>query len=369
LRRKRLFLHFLGRIRPFTLQFHSRALGNIADSFITEWMSLHQNCPTLWHYTNARGLLGILQNNELWFTDASFLNDASEMSYAVELTKRIVDKGLEDSGISPTVKEYLESFLRSIISHRDNIREYAFVNPTFVCCFCEEADSLHLWRAYSDHGRGYSIGLYPDHIINKLRPIRLSERAIHNDKLVETWHHFRPFLSRVIYNEEGQERIINRLLDLLVQAINAAPSEFPSGNVNNIHKMIATSRLFRLFYLCLFCFKHPTFKDEREWRLIYAPDFSKSEASIESIPISELHYRASGHYFVPYLKVDVAKEAEVEYQNQKVKMKALEFETIIAGPGLDARLARASFNAYALRNGYLGSNVGVEQSIVPLRSL
>ena len=350
-----------------TVKLLKERLANIADSFISEWMMLHQNCPTLWHYTDASGLLGILQNNELWFTDASFLNDASEMSYAVELTKRIVDKRLKESDLSPAHREYLDSFLRSIVSHRDNIREYGFVNPTFICCFCEEADSLHLWRAYSDHGRGYSIGLYPDHIA--LGPIRLSERATQNGKLIETWYPFRPFLCRVIYNEQEQEKIINRLLDLLVQAIITAPSEFPVGSENNVHKIIASSRFFRLFYLCLFCFKHPTFKDEREWRLIYAPDFFKRDADIESIPIAQIHYRTSGSYFVPYLKIDVAKETEVEHEDKQVKIKKLVFETVFAGPGLDIRLARAAFNAYALRNGYLGTNVGVQESKVPLRSL
>lgn len=345
-------------------------LADISGSFIDEWLRIHADYPgTLWHYTNAQGLLGILQNNELWFSDASFLNDASEMSYAVELTEKLVAERLKVESVTPLEKEYLESFLKSIISHRDNIKDYAFVNPSFVCCFCEEADSLHLWRAYSDHGRGYSIGLYLDHIIRKLAPIRLAERAVHNDRLVETWHYFRPFLCKVIYQEEEQQRIINRLLDMLVQAIKDAPAEFPSGDVNNIHKMIVTSRLFRLFYLCLVCFKHPTFKDEREWRLIYAPDFFREDKDPGSASIAELHYRPSGSYFVPYLKVDVSREIEVEHEGSKVKMKKLVFETIFSGPGLDERLARASFNAYALRNGYLGFNVGMRPSKVPLRSL
>jgi hypothetical protein len=40
---------------------------------------------TVWHYTNAAGLLGILRSNVLWATDAFFLNDAAEVTYGIDL--------------------------------------------------------------------------------------------------------------------------------------------------------------------------------------------------------------------------------------------------------------------------------------------
>jgi hypothetical protein len=347
-----------------------KRLEEISDVFISQWRELHAEYPdTLWHYTDAPGFFGLLQNNELWFSDAAFLNDSSEMSYAVDLTEKIVKSRLESLEAGPTVREYLEAFTRSIINKREHLKEYGFVTPAFVSCFCEEPDSLHLWRAYTKGGHGYSIGLFPDHMINKLEPIRIGSRSVSNQSLSERWEHFLPVLCRVIYDEKKQTLIVNNLLDLLIQAINEAPEDFPLGDVNNLHRVITMSRMFTLFYLCLICFKHPTFKDEREWRLIYAPNLWKPELNIDANRVTELCYRISGDYCVPYLKIDISNEMEVDHNNQKTKVKTLEFERIIAGPGMDPRLARASFNAYALRNCYLGSNVGVEQSSVPLRSL
>lgn len=48
-----------------TVRLLKERLANIVDSFTSEGRMLHQNCPTLSHYTDASGLLGLLQNNEL----------------------------------------------------------------------------------------------------------------------------------------------------------------------------------------------------------------------------------------------------------------------------------------------------------------
>jgi hypothetical protein len=38
----------------------------------------------LWHYTTGAGLRGILETNVLWATDVRYLNDESELKYALE---------------------------------------------------------------------------------------------------------------------------------------------------------------------------------------------------------------------------------------------------------------------------------------------
>ena len=40
---------------------------------------------SLFHYTTAAGLLGILRESVLWATEARFLNDAQEAVYARDL--------------------------------------------------------------------------------------------------------------------------------------------------------------------------------------------------------------------------------------------------------------------------------------------
>jgi hypothetical protein len=53
--------------------------------------------PMLYHYTGARGLLGIERSQKLWLTDYRFLNDAEEirfgLSKAVEVAEELVSVG------------------------------------------------------------------------------------------------------------------------------------------------------------------------------------------------------------------------------------------------------------------------------------
>ena len=46
----------------------------------------------MFHYTSPGGLLSILENNEVFFTDIRFLNDKSEDIYLVKLILDILDK-------------------------------------------------------------------------------------------------------------------------------------------------------------------------------------------------------------------------------------------------------------------------------------
>jgi hypothetical protein len=40
---------------------------------------------TLYHYTDASGLHGILENNSLWATHAAYLNDSQEFIYGMQM--------------------------------------------------------------------------------------------------------------------------------------------------------------------------------------------------------------------------------------------------------------------------------------------
>ena len=38
--------------------------------------------PTMFHYTNAAGLMGMIKNREVWATGSNYLNDPTEVSFA-----------------------------------------------------------------------------------------------------------------------------------------------------------------------------------------------------------------------------------------------------------------------------------------------
>jgi len=44
----------------------------------------------LYHYTDANGLLGILESKEIFLTQSDYLNDSSELIHGWEITKKII---------------------------------------------------------------------------------------------------------------------------------------------------------------------------------------------------------------------------------------------------------------------------------------
>jgi hypothetical protein len=62
-----------------------------------DWTSQHllseQNnstiTETLYHYTDMRGLKGILEAGQIWFTDYRHLNDSSELTHGIDIARDV----------------------------------------------------------------------------------------------------------------------------------------------------------------------------------------------------------------------------------------------------------------------------------------
>ncbi|BBH24142.1 hypothetical protein Back11_54870 [Paenibacillus baekrokdamisoli] len=105
---------------------------------------------TLYHYTSASGLLGIISNECLWVSKSNYLNDISETKYINEL---IVDAGRElnlSSNVMYMImseKAYIEYGSNGDVNGQNYYILSLTVNP----------DSLTLWSNYSSY-YGYNIG-------------------------------------------------------------------------------------------------------------------------------------------------------------------------------------------------------------------
>jgi hypothetical protein len=104
----------------------------------------------LYHYTNAGGLLGIIEHNMLWATHINYLNDASELHYA---------RGLVESALSRHERTADSANAREFVRRARGMFDVSKTMDVFVSCFCEEGDLLSQWRGYAQAGEGYSIGV------------------------------------------------------------------------------------------------------------------------------------------------------------------------------------------------------------------
>jgi hypothetical protein len=81
-----------------------------------DWTSQHllseQNssiAATLYHYTDVRGLKGILEAGRIWFTDYRHLNDPSELTHGIDMARDVAHQIA--TGADGRVRLFLEYFL------------------------------------------------------------------------------------------------------------------------------------------------------------------------------------------------------------------------------------------------------------------
>lgn len=110
---------------------------NVLEHFVRE-----QPDGLLFHYTTAAGIIGILENCQLWATEYRHLNDRQEYRIAAHLLK----EQLNTSGLSQTLRH---SFGQLIAKTQEQC---------FVLSFSEAGDQLSQWRAYCPGGSGYALG-------------------------------------------------------------------------------------------------------------------------------------------------------------------------------------------------------------------
>lgn len=288
----------------------------------------------LYHYTDAKGLLGILTNKSFWATDINFLNDAMELKYASDLINRIFDAKMSanDEGL----KEFLEHSKLYLKLHSSSMNAY-------VTCFCEKGNLLSQWRAYGASGAGYSIG-----VISK--SLKGKDREGPGAPVIETR------LRKIIYTKDVQERLvtetIDRFCDLLLRILEET-DEDRKGSVINEFANYLPAELSEYLY----CFKSPVFEEEQEWRVIHTV--------LNYRPYDEdndtLKFRASGGNVIPYIELEFAAPT------QPLVARGYPISSVTFGPSLHPDVTERSL--YVLLDSTLGigNGVSISNSDIPLR--
>jgi hypothetical protein len=175
-------------------------------------------------------MLGIIQSDALFVSSIRHLTDATELNYAIDIASRELRTiAVNEAFSAPLMKEYCESSLKSIA--------YAQFVERFVGSFSEEADLLSQWRAYSEGGVGFSIGF------DYVRLGRLAERQ--QFSLVRCTYDNR-------YHTTAMQGTIRK-------------------HARGLKRDSATScalRCLQAFMEMAPTLKHPSFAEEKEWRLV-----------------------------------------------------------------------------------------------------
>ena len=273
----------------------------------------------IWHYTDAGGLIGILQSGKIWTTQVTCVNDTLEQRSFGALVHEAVKKRRKQN-----TDPVLEPLLR-VADEVLGAPDFTAVDQ-FVACFSEAEDDLGQWRGYGGGECGYAIGFRAQAVLDivSARPPSLLLPMCYTDSI----HSF--VVADVIRMAETYFR-----QGLSRGDPSAWAAEFVVAFANELAFIAAAV-------------KHPKFSGEIERRI--ATLLQKGQHS-------ELIFRRKRTLLARHLPFDLSADAD--------GIRRLPITRVYVGPGPSQKVSKISVGELLLQQGYPA--IQVELSKVPYR--
>lgn len=275
----------------------------------------------VWHYTDANGLIGILEKGEIYFTQIACLNDSQEQAYFGNVVLDLVRAKLAtntDATLEPLLK-----------TAEIGLAERDFASyGRFVACFSEQQDDLNQWRGYGGGECGYAIGF-------------------RTQELFDAIHARRPdaLLVPMSYSKAKHD-------SFAADIITCAEAFYRRGIARGITDLAGWSKaLLTVLGLELDVFasvlKHPSFAHENERRIVL---------KFQDTDVPNLIFRQKRTLLARMLPIDAKNFATPP---------RLPIADVWVGPGPAQRVSVVGVGDLLLKHGYTG--IKVERSAVPYR--
>jgi len=241
------------------------------------WRHLAEDAPELlYHYTSLGSFVEIVRSRSLYATDILYLNDVLEYRHARQLIANRIEERLSDPA---------EICERAALLWYLKMLNAAETEPVYVASFSEKADDISQWRGYVPAGKGICLGF--DSAVLREAAYSIGSAATPAKRFGA--------LGKVIYvSDDGGPSFDDfitsacRYLDIIDgDVVRAVAGE---GLVNHGAP----------FY------KHSSFKDEAEWRVIlWARPGFPSPLEVDSrmgastlVPFARLRFAPNGATFL-----------------------------------------------------------------------
>ncbi len=224
------------------------------------------------HYTTMSGVMGILKNEALWATNIKFLNDEHEFQHALDLIKELLPTSriTREEPNNPVHN----SFIKALTEKIDTLDNYQ-ADSVFTLSFTEEADLLSQWRGYCPSNNGYCVVLDVPKLYDSLKE---NLDGVH--------------LVQCVYDLDEKKTQLKALL-------NNYWSKYVSvknGDGSKKERNALIDSLSKELMLLASYFKHPSFAEEKEHRIVVIMGWAPSEDS--------LHFREGNFSIIPYLQLN-----------------------------------------------------------------
>jgi hypothetical protein len=280
---------------------------------------------TLYHYTSAEGLLGIVKKGELQAGNYNYLNDSSELIYGQDLASDVMRKKLESE-----TNAHAKSFLEQL---RDRLRKTTDALDFYLTCFCKTRDLLSQWRGYGAGQGRYCIGF--------------DGEQLHSSESLKRLQHWS---GPVIYDSARQRTKIESALGMALEVLDEGGKDSPLFQSEVADVLVR--KLVREF--CFF--KDGGFREENEWRLVHFHDIEDGNTAHGSIETATLEFRLASGLLRPFVVMVKA--------NDDPPLLPI-VETIVGGSTMGAQAKKA---AQLLLQRYGYREVSVQESSIPFRA-
>lgn len=272
----------------------------------------------------------MLNSRSLWFSHIKYMNDADEWFYALRLFEQV-----------------LEEYKGAFRGPYEIVKGMASLHDHFTFSFSEEKDLLSQWRGYCPHG-GYSYCLDDS----------LLDQFVQEHELV-----FEP----CIYEEEAQREFIKtRIIGMRPEYIaeqqqneaeRVAKGEYIHYSIDRTIYEVSQNLVPKFYLLCLL--KHPSFKEEREWRMVGS--FVRSNGLRMLMKL-----RPSRNMLIPYLDLPlpVGQDAlDPQYPDRR-RLYRWKINEVVVSPQPHQELAMAALKLAVPE--YIGNYIGaITASAIP----
>ena len=274
---------------------------------------------TLYHYTTLSGLLGIVRSRALWASDIRYMNDSAELRHTADLIKAEVAERIDSGHPNSSLLSQFVDWVAHRITNGHML---------FGVSFRSHGNLLSQWRGYSAPGKGVSLGFCPDHIL------RCAERQ-------------RFMIGKCIYEPSRQRMLIRQV----VNAVETVASDLLGGERSAIERSALYREAFAAMETDLLriaaILKHPSFREEKEWRVVSPVIANTAEAPIL--------FREGHAMLVPYIEFAIG-----------LNDIPLAMDHLFLGPTANISISMNSLKMFLEQNGIVPKR-GIDYCQIPFR--
>lgn len=316
-----------------------------------QWLGAKlSDLDTVWHYTTAEGLRSIVLNKVLWATSYRFMNDTEEPKYATAILESEAKEVRET--IDPAHLERFNDLM--VFAHRKDLE-------VFLLCAARKPDLLTVWRGYGsvvpyaieldakvdllpvEQKVGYEHPSPPGGWEPELMDEDDEGRPIYGSSPDELLIETKPWAA-VRYGKKMARKRVERIAKLAGREPNLLTD--------------ALSPWLNLGGIDLLQLKHPSFKDEREARMVF-----------EVFPRWKfVLHRATRFGLTPYIEVSATDGDNQNADNDRFvtrPAKTLPIRAVHIGPSPLGEESISALREFLEFNGY--PDVPIEKSTTPFR--